>query len=94
MQMISFVLVSGRFTNKVKAGVSEILVLGEHTIFALRETDGELLMQVWVCSKNQIQKFHTVLRHNRVWNLREENLRQILTLVIVVSRNVWSSKLR
>ena len=42
-------LVSGRFTNKVKQGVNEILVLGEHTIFALRETDGELLMQVWVC---------------------------------------------
>ena len=40
---------AGRFTSTVKAGMSEILVLGEHTIFALRETDGELLMQVWIC---------------------------------------------
>ena len=30
----------------MKPGVNEILVLGEHTIFVLRETDGELLMQV------------------------------------------------
>lgn len=41
----AYEIASARFTSAVKVGVNEILVLGEHTIFVLRETDGELVSQ-------------------------------------------------
>ena len=60
----------GRFTSAVKVGVNEILVLGEHTIFVLRETDGELVSQVciyaciYVCVRIYLQDFM------QAWHIR------------------------